>query len=171
MKKIFILSLLAITTALTQAAPPTVKQSYDSQIGTYEQTGKNDGPKVEMYLKTVNLPKGYAWCAAFVKWNLLQAGVISATRINAMALSCHNAKNIVFEKRTFYQSPKVGDVFTLYYAKLKRIGHTGFFDKQINESIFQSVEGNTNAAGSREGDGVYRKYRSFKATYSISRWS
>ena len=29
----------------------------------------------------------------------------------------------------------------------------------------------TNAAGSREGDGVYIKYRSYNSTYSINRWS
>ena len=45
-----------------------------------------------------------------------------------------------------------------------------FHDKKINDKIFKSVEGNTNSAGSREGDGVYVKYRSFRATYSINRW-
>ncbi|HRO18524.1 MAG TPA: hypothetical protein PLU07_10055, partial [Ferruginibacter sp.] len=63
-----------------------------------------------------------------------------------------------------------GDVFTLYYAHLKRIGHTGFHHKKINSSVYESVEGNTNAAGSREGDGVYKKKRSYNATHSISRW-
>lgn len=33
-----------------------------------------------------------------------------------------------------------------------------------------TVEGNTNEAGSREGDGVYRKRRLKNQIYKISRW-
>jgi len=88
-----------------------------------------------------------------------------------MALSTHSSKRLVYFKGKFIKEPQAGDVFTLYYPKLKRIGHTGFFDKQINSKIYRSVEGNTNAAGSREGDGVYIKYRSYNSTYSINRWS
>lgn len=142
--------------------------AYTSQIGVREATGKNDGKDVEKYLKTVGLGRGYAWCAAFVKWCLIQADISNS--VNGMALSAHNKNNLVFYKKKFYKSPRAGDVFTLYYATLKRIGHTGFYNMQINSSIYETVEGNTNEAGSREGDGVYRKKRSFNATYSISRW-
>ncbi len=147
---------------------PTLVESYTSQIGVREATGNNDGKAVEMYLKTVGLDKGYPWCAAFVKWNLVQCNI--SNTINGMALSCHNKNNVVYEKNHFIKDPEPGDVFTLFYPKLGRIGHTGFFDEQINSSIYKSVEGNTNEAGSREGDGVFIKYRSYNATYSITRW-
>lgn len=160
MKRILLLLLISVTSF----AQPSLKQSYDSQIGVREKSGKNDGVQVEAYLKTVGLEKGYPWCAAFVKWNLLNAGFTQAKAINGMALSCNVKSRWVTE-------PIAGDVFTLYYAKLKRIGHTGFFDKRINSSVYRSVEGNTNEAGSREGDGVYRKYRSYRATYSFNRWT
>ena len=159
--------LFAITLTLTTSASPTLKQSYDSQIGVREKSGKNDGPAVKMYLSTVGLSEGYPWCAAFVKWNLLNAGYTQAKAINGMALSCHRKDRLISNKDNL----EPGDVFTLYYAKLGRIGHTGFFDKRISSSIYRSVEGNTNEAGSREGDGVYAKYRSFRATYSFSRWT
>lgn len=45
--------------------------SYDSlvaQIGVKEKTGKNDGYKVEQYLKSVGLGKGYPYCAAGQYW-------------------------------------------------------------------------------------------------------
>ncbi|MCZ2085343.1 MAG: hypothetical protein LC112_13835 [Flavobacteriales bacterium] len=173
MKKILtflLVSALMLTVSVGHAGPPTIKQSYDSQIGVREATGKNDGVQVEKYLSTVNLTKGYPWCAAFVKWNLLNAGITEASRINGMALTCHNMNNVVYFNRSYSKEVQTADVFTLYYAKLKRIGHTGFVDKRINRSIYRSVEGNTNEAGSREGDGVYVKYRSFNATYSITRW-
>lgn len=191
MKSIKILAMLAITATVVsvgpaKAEPPKTtpcdaleytvqasKQSalitvYTSQLGVRELTGKNDGLQVEAYLKTVGLGKGYAWCAAFVKWCLIRANI--PNNLNAMALSAHNKSNLVYYKKRFYKPSQPGDVFTLYYARLGRIGHTGFVDRQINSSIYESVEGNTNEAGSREGDGVYRKKRSYNATYSISRW-
>ncbi|HUM50476.1 MAG TPA: hypothetical protein PK431_01630 [Chitinophagales bacterium] len=88
-----------------------------------------------------------------------------------MALSADRPGHYVYFKGKRITTPIAGDVFTLYFPKLKRIGHTGFFDQEINSKVFRSVEGNTNAAGSREGDGVYIKYRSYNATYSINRWT
>lgn len=143
----------------------TLQDIYTAFIGVREATGHNDGKEVEMFLAAVGLGKGYAWCAAFVKYCMLEAGIKAAERMNGMALSCENKGNIITEG---YQA---GDVFTLWYVRLGRIGHTGFWDKKINDRIYETVEGNTNAVGSREGDGVYRKKRSYNATYSISRWS
>jgi len=145
-----------------------VQQVYTSQIGVRELTGHNDGIMVEKYLSSVGLDKGYPWCAAFVKWCFVQAGV--KTEINGMASSVNNPDRWVYHKGKFISEPRPGDAFTLYFNSLGRIGHTGFYDGRQNASIYKTVEGNTNNAGSREGDGVYRKYRSFKATYSINRW-
>ncbi|MDH7463984.1 CHAP domain-containing protein [Chitinophagaceae bacterium 26-R-25] len=122
-----------------------------------------------MYLRSVGLRKGYAWCAAFVHWCMLESGV--PNKINGAAASAHNSKNLVWFKNKQLQEPVSGDVFTLWFSSMNRIAHTGFFHRKINNSIYESVEGNTNEAGSREGDGVYKKYRSFRATYSISRWT
>lgn len=147
----------------------SIQDIYLSQVGVREKTGKNDGPEVEMYLKSVGLNKGYAWCSAFVHWALDSAGY-DVHKITAWAPTSYNQYNIVVSKGKFNKDPKPGDVFVLYYPNLKRIGHTGFFNKKQNSTIYESVEGNTNQAGSREGDGVYKKYRSFNATYAITRW-
>lgn len=149
---------------------PSIQEAYNKYVGVREKSGKNDGPEVKYFLSTVGLPEGYAWCAAFVKACLLEAGVETAKVINGMALSCENKKNMVYKGSKFIKDPQPEDVFTLWYEKLGRIGHTGFFDKEVNSSIYETVEGNTNEAGSREGDGVYKKRRSYKATHSISRW-
>lgn len=148
----------------------TLEEIYLSQVGVREKTGKNDGPEVEMYLKSVGLGKGYAWCAAFTHWCLTEAGY-DAKKMTAWSPSAYNKNNIVSSKGTIYKEPKPGDVFVLYYSNLKRIGHTGFFHRKQNDNIYETVEGNTNQAGSREGDGVYRKFRSFKATHAITRWT
>lgn len=148
----------------------TLEEIYLSQVGVREKTGKNDGVEVEKYLKSVGLGKGYAWCSAFTHWCLNEAGY-DVSKMTAWSPSAYNKNNIITSKGTFYKEPKPGDVFVLYYPNLKRIGHTGFFHRQQNSTVFETVEGNTNQAGSREGDGVYRKFRSFKATYAITRWT
>jgi hypothetical protein len=122
-----------------------------------------------MYLRSVGLGKGYPWCAAFVRWCYDQVKV--KTTINGAAASVHRPSALVYAARRLLTEPKPGDAFTLWYIALNRIGHTGFYHRRINRTVYETVEGNTNEAGSREGDGVYKKYRSFNATYSISRWT
>lgn len=141
---------------------------YSSYIGVREATGKNDGKQVEAFLRSCGLGKGYAWCSCFVKFCLDKAGI--KNNINAWSPTAENRKNIIYDKGTMWQTPRKGDVFAIYYTNLKRIGHVGFYDGQINKKTFYTVEGNTNNAGSREGDGVYRKIRSYNQIKSISRW-
>jgi hypothetical protein len=145
-----------------------VVDCYLSQVGVREATGRNDGPEVEMYLRSVGLGKGYAWCGAFVRWVFDGCGI--STRINAWSPTAHNGRNLVWFEKKWHKTPEPGDVFTVYSIKLKRISHTGFFHRKINDSFYETVEGNTNEGGSREGDGVYMRRRSFNATYSITRW-
>lgn len=151
--------------------PPTdsvVDAIYMSQLGVREATGHNDGKDVEKYLKSVGLPKGNAWCAAFVKWTLDRAGV--KTSITGWSPTAHNKNNIVLFNGSLKKDVQRGDVFTLYFPSLKRIGHTGFVRKKFGMNSYETVEGNTNMAGSREGDGVYVKYRPKSSIYSITRW-
>ena len=65
--------------------------------------------------------------------------------------------------------PLTGDVFGLYFPEKKRIAHVGFIDKWDGTWLV-SVEGNTNASGSREGDGVYRKRRLTRSIYKVARY-
>ena len=139
-----------------------------SQVGVREATGNNDGPEVEKYLASTGLGKGHPWCAAFVRWCLDSANIKSS--VTAWSPTAENKKHILYSARNLKEEPVAGDVVTFYYANLGRIGHTGFYHRRISNTVYESVEGNTDSGGSREGQGVYRKYRSFNSTYSISRW-
>lgn len=141
---------------------------YMSQVGVRELTGKNDGKQVEKYLRSVGLGKGYAWCAAFVKWCFDSAGV--KTTITAWSPSAENKNNYVYRQSSIKKPIQQADVFTIYFSNLKRIGHTGFVTKRFGTNSIQTVEGNTNSAGSREGDGVYVKIRPLSSIYTITRW-
>lgn len=142
--------------------------SYTSQIGVRELTGKNDGKQVENYLASVNLQKGNPWCAAFLFWNFQQVNL----KAPKSGYSPDWFKtNVVWTKKSGKPLPKIerGMVFGLYFPNLGRVAHVGFIDGEDKNNFF-TVEGNTNMAGSREGDGVYKKMRSKKSIFVIAKY-
>lgn len=141
-------------------------ETYRNEIGIRELTGSNDGARVEIYLASVGLGKGYAWCAAFVCWAHIQAGIVAP--VSAWTPSLFTVKNTIYERGKNTYLYQEGDVFGLYFIEKKRIAHVGFIDGKDGNN-FITVEGNTNEAGSREGDGVYRKRRNEKTIYKVAR--
>ena len=145
-----------------------VRKTYTAEIGVRE-TGFNKGKRVEEYLKAANLKAGNAWCAAFITWTFKQCdikAVVSGYSPNWFQ------SNIVYKRDdniNRHYSAAAGDVFGLWFENKGRIAHVGFIDRQ-DGNYYITVEGNTNEAGSREGDGVYRKRRHIKTIYAISRW-
>lgn len=146
-----------------------VVSSFQSQVGVRELSGRNDGFEVEKYLASTDLGKGYAWCAAFVNWNLEQCGSNSAG--SAWSPDWLPASTTIYKRGQFsYATPQPGDVFGIYFQSKKRIAHVGFIERWGNTSFAITVEGNTNDAGSRDGDGVYRKFRHKKQIYAVANW-
>lgn len=164
----YLLILFVLGTGYRANCSDCVEAVYTSQIGVREATGHNDGKEVEQYLKAVKLGKGYAWCAAFVKWCYDQCGI--KTTINAWAASTVNQNNVVWKGGKWYKTPRPGDVCTIYSYTMKRISHTLFFHR-LEDNIVVSVEGNTNEGGSREGDGVYKRRRPLFSINGIYRWA
>lgn len=155
------------------AAPLTkreeVKKIYDSQIGVREKTGTNDGIEVEKYLKHVGLGKGYAWCAAFVSWGYSEANVVNPK--SAWSPAMLPASKVIYQSnhKDKKATPGVGDTFGIWFNNLKRVAHVGFVDEWPTSGSYAfTVEGNTNDAGSREGDGVYRKRRLKSQIYQVA---
>lgn len=144
-----------------------VKHVYTAQIGVRELTGHNDGRMVETYLRYVGLAKGNPWCASFVCWCYGQAGVK-----NPRSGACPDLfRNHVIYRRTsgFRTTPQTGDIWGLYFPEKGRVAHTGFVDDWGRKYVI-TVEGNTNEAGSREGDGVYRKRRPRSSIYVVANY-
>lgn len=152
-----------------------IEARYLKEVGVKELTNNNDGKRVEEYLASTGLGKGFSWCSAFVKWILNSCGV--ATNITAWSPTAHNSNNVIYNKGKWHKNPKPGDVFTLYSQSKKRIFHTGFFHR-LNDKIVTTVEGNTSGQGvvsgsvlDVNGNGVYMKKRSIHTIYSITRWT
>jgi hypothetical protein len=146
-----------------------VKRTYESQIGVREKTGNNDGVKVEAYLRYVGLSKGNPWCASFICWAYGQVGI--ANPKSGYCPDLFRASRVIY-KRTVHKplvTPRPGDVWGLYFPEKGRVAHVGFVD-DWGEKYVVTVEGNTNEAGSREGDGVYRKRRLIRSIYVVANY-
>jgi hypothetical protein len=139
----------------------------ESQVGVRERTGHNDGVQVESYLDVTGLGKGYAWCAAFLAWCHEQNHIKNPR--SAYSPDWFRT-NVVYSKLkiglTEFNS-KPGQVFGLYFESKRRVAHVGMITGETKFS-YLTIEGNTNEAGSREGDGVYRKIRNKRTIFVIS---
>ena len=65
--------------------------------------------------------------------------------------------------------PLPGDVFGIYFNSMGRIAHVGFVHR-FGDKFTVTVEGNTNDANSREGDGVYIKRRPTRQLHKVARY-
>ena len=159
-----------------------VQQIYTAELGVRETTGKNDGQRVEQYLRYVGLKKGDPWCAAFVCWVFDQAEV--ANPRTGWSPGLFPKDKVIWNRQQVAAGrvavagkiaagsavtslPQKGDVFGIWFPDKNRIAHVGFVDSW-SEKWLITVEGNTNEAGSREGDGVWRKRRLVRSVYQIS---
>jgi peptidoglycan hydrolase-like protein with peptidoglycan-binding domain len=137
-----------------------------AQEGVRE-SARNRGEKVDEYIKSVGLnPSGqFAWCQAFVFWCFEQAAKNLSVQnpcVKTAGVLDHwnKASPIVrvYSERAF-DDPRVirpGAIFIVDHGGGK--GHTGIVTNVVDGQI-GTIEGNTNKAGSREGDGVYEKLR------------
>lgn len=177
--------LLAGIGAVSSAAPDScavrgqaVVDAAATYVGVREATGHNDGVEVEAILHTVGLGPGYAWCGAYCYAVVIRSGSVKmpgGARAYAWAPSWHPPARRVWQRSRGLKftglgpkAPMPGDVFGVYYASMKRIGHVGIVQEWGDTVI--TLEGNTSGGGSRDGDGVYRRRRKMDQLYCVSRW-
>jgi hypothetical protein len=167
---LFFAGLITCSTIVRADVRQRVVEIYSNEIGVRELTGNNDGERVEEYLRSCGLRKGQPWCAAFVTWTFKQAEVSAV--VSGYSPSWFPNKRVIYTNGgTNNLTPIQSDVFGIYFSSKGRIAHVGFIDQWDEGTAYcMTVEGNTNDAGSREGDGVYRKRRLKRQIYKVSRW-
>ena len=140
---------------------------YDAEVGVREKTNHNDGIRVETYLKYCGLTKGNPWCASFVCWTYGQAKIKNPK--SGYCPDLFNPRYNIYYRgsKRLQKKPEKGDVWGIYFPEKKRVAHVGFVDDWQDKYVI-TVEGNTNQAGSREGDGVYRKRRLISSIFIVA---
>jgi hypothetical protein len=142
------------------------------EVGKKETKGNNLGPEVRKYQSATNLPPGaWPYCAAFCCWVLdrwlddpenrkwlgLKKTSPQAWRPKT-ALAYGFLKWAKTRPATVQILPDTAEpepgMFVIY-----DFSHIGIVQRNIDATFFEAIEANTNAAGSRDGDGVYVKIR------------
>lgn len=128
-----------------------------AEIGKQEiPKGSNWGTDVKKYLNSVGINFPASWCMAFVYYCCKTANPLTKLPKSGGVLAVWNKadKSIKFTK------PVAGDVFIMDFGK--GLGHTGFVES-VNGEFINTIEGNTNDEGSREGYEVCRRARKISA--------
>jgi len=134
-----------------------------SYLGQKEEpAGSNGGPFVDKCLKLVGLGTGYYWCMAFVYRCFHEAGIViprTAGVMDCWRKASESSK--ILKKSTHHSAIKPGMIFIMDYGKGK--GHTGIVESiSVDDKgavTLNTVEGNTDANGSRTGGMVCRQKR------------
>lgn len=151
-----------IMPTLSELIPDIAKK----EIGIEEVNGTNCGPMVDVYKAATNLPanESWPWCAAFVDWVVKQAmeaagrGFSFKRPTTAGAWDLENwslrQDNSTQTKKQPGRDIKAGDIVIFTFS------HVGFaIGPPDADGYVPTIEGNTDAAGSREGGGVFQKRR------------
>jgi len=148
--------------------PAALVKIASAEIGVEEIDGTNSGPRVNEYKATTNLPadEPWPWCAAFVDWCVLQAMNATGTpetatfrRPTTAGAYALEAWSMAQDESTWTKKPaqkdiQPGDIIVFTFS------HCGIaVSAPDGAGFFQTVEGNTDTAGSREGGGVFKKWR------------
>lgn len=165
---LFLLSFLGLKAGELDTIRHRVIQTATQQLNVIE-TSKNRSIMIDIYNSNVGVVLGSPWCASFVSYVFDINHVINPH--SAYSPDFAKKRDIVFiPKKNITPVIYAGDVFTLYYTNLGRVGHTGIIEGVTKDGFLITIEGNTNNVGSREGDRVMRKKRDINKVYAITRY-
>lgn len=122
------------------------------------ETGPNEGPEVDLFQKSLESAPGLPWCGAFAWYCIRQVehklGIRSRLFPSSHVLTMWNRS----PEDCRLIIPEFGAL--MLWRKPPGIsGHCGIV-AQVETPRLAVIEGNTNSMGSRDGDGVYRNWRS-----------
>lgn len=154
----------------------------ESQLGLRE-TSTNRAPGLQKFWDDTSYQEGMAdrepWCSAFATWCVREAdkqekliNFLVPPTFPAVAqwlpwAARADVGAIIFKKESEYYSPLPGDI-VVYAPAFSHVGIVKAFTDDSHYPLV-TIEGNTNEAGSREGDGIYEKHRALDDRYSFIR--
>lgn len=140
-----------------------------------ERTGNNDHPMIDKMFDYLGLPHHLSWCLAFCIWcwhstiNPIPFPKVARCSTFLETVKYNEFKYEVFDAEDIAWGTKKiqkGDILIFAHSKIAGKdnwnGHAALGISQNTPRSFNTIEGNTNGAGSREGNGVYLKVRTPK---------
>lgn len=139
-----------------------------SQVGVRERTGRNDGPQVESYLRSVGLGKGHPYCQAAQYWAFQTAAKELQLPMTSIPILRTGSTQRAFDhavatgKRSVL-IPLVGDLIT-WRASSGYKGHVERIIEVRSGGWVRTIAFNTSAGkqgSQRDGGGVHIRYRNW----------
>ena len=138
-----------------------------AEIGYREGGGKsnNNDQKFSDEVPGLEWSDRQPWCQTFVTWCAMKAGVQHLYGDPAKPTASCDIAGAWFKRQgRWSEYPAIGA--QVFYGTPSDLNHTGIVESYDADYI-TTIEGNTNASGSREGDGVYRKRRRRRDAYVV----
>lgn len=149
----------------------------DARWKVHERTA-NAGPEVTEYLRNAGINVAAPWCAAAVQfWSDTAAGLLAVKNpLDDVKLEAYVQSYFQWADESHAlvkESQALPGDLVLYSFGKKRWDHIGLLLDTPVDGSFRAIEGNTNAAGGREGDGVLVRLRGTKKGYPVQfvRWT
>lgn len=154
---------------------PTHLDTALTYVGVTEATGNNDGPEITKFLNSVGLNSGYAWCAAFVSYNLNVSEGIENPKIRSARARDFKVKQRIDAERVLMGIDTIHPGYIVGWEKGNTVfGHLGFVTHKWVGKYGKTVEGNTSPGihgSQRDGEGVYLRERGIHpASYFRITW-
>lgn len=153
----------------------TIIDAAKSLLYVRELTGNNDHPVIDKMFDYLGLPHNLSWCLAFCLWCVHMAiNPMPYPKIARCSMFLEQVQANDFRYETFdaddvawgIAKARSGDLMIFSSSKVAGKknwnGHAAIVENQATPRKWETIEGNTNGAGSREGNGVYRKVRTAK---------
>lgn len=144
------------------------------RLGTKEATGNNDGEVVAAILKSCGINFPAPWCACYLHDGLLRIGEKGGPEKDPGYTPnwFKDPKRIVWVRdrdnnKITFQKGWIGGI---YFRDKGRIAHVFAVVEDTGDGYVITIEGNTNSAGSREGNGVFIRIRNKSEIYMMADW-
>jgi hypothetical protein len=138
-----------------------------SFLNKYENNGPNRSNEIDMINHRCGLPMGSAYCLAAIQFSIYEAESILKHKLKLSKMcSTQNFWAQVEDKYKIMPEDASkhnlkGAIAIWRNTKNERQGHAGLcLGSIISEELFNSIEGNTNSKGDRDGEGFYIKSNS-----------
>jgi hypothetical protein len=156
--------------AMVDANPRLVfRCAMEACVGIRESAGNNMGPMVKLLQRTIGEAVKEPWCMSLVQTCLAYAerkcGVLSRIYPTEHCMTCWRETPGMSRVKNI---PLPGAII-IWRNGSSDAGHTGMVVEAVRGNYLLTVEGNTGADGSRDGDGVYHKKRDWYADGSLKR--
>ena len=148
------------------------------EVGVEEIGGTNCGPRVNEYKAATWLPpdQAWPWCAAFIDWLVMRAMEDSGKQFTFARPRTAGAWDL--ENWSMKQdgstwtklNPQASDIAPGDIV-IFTFSHVGLAIDTPAKGLVQTVEGNSNAQGSREGGGVWKQTRKLSQIRSRIRFT